>query len=135
MEKVIQAPGQNKEILYDKVLNWYSETFMDPSSVITFNDYTLGKINGNFVSSYPISMVTRPFIHSIIIQLKDDRIKVTISNISNTIDGYTLEEYILKNDNSFRESALYKSVVEKLNSIIISLEKAIQTPEGADDSW
>jgi len=138
MEKVIQAPGLSSDDLYLIVLDWYSETFTNPESVINFNDRELGKINGRFGEEYEVGFMTfRLFMHSLSVQMKDERLKVRIDDIYNIHDQIRIERYILYKDRTFKTTRLelQKSVRIELNYIISSLEKTIQTPEGKDEEW
>jgi len=92
MEKVIQAPGLSSDDLYLIVLDWYSETFTNPESVINFNDRELGKINGRFGEEYEVGFMTfRLFMHSLSVQMKDERLKVRIDDIYNIHDQIRIE--------------------------------------------
>ena len=80
MEKIIELPNNSKDQIYIKVNSWFVETFVSAESVIEFQDKENGKIIGKFVYSYAEGVYTYDVRQVVDISIKDNKIKVSISN-------------------------------------------------------
>lgn len=77
-----EVPGLKKNQIYDKTLAWMAENFRSSKSVIELKDRENGKIIGQAIGnvSDPIPMYDRAYGYTLIIDIKDYKIKVTFKN-------------------------------------------------------
>ena len=80
IEQIIDIPNMTKENIYIKANSWFVETFNSAESVIEFQDKENGKIMGKYVYSYSEGVYTYDVRQVVDISIKDNKIKVSISN-------------------------------------------------------
>lgn len=80
MEKIVEIPDNSKDELYIKANSWFVETFNSAESVIEFQDKEAGKIMGKYIFSYAEGVYTYNVKQTVDIAIKDNKVKITISN-------------------------------------------------------
>lgn len=77
-EKIIDIPGKEKNELYINANSWFVENFNSAESVIEFQDKESGKIMGKYVYTYNEGMYYHTVRQVISIDLKDEKVRITI---------------------------------------------------------
>ncbi|MGY6648328.1 DUF4468 domain-containing protein [Wenyingzhuangia sp. IMCC45574] len=131
--EVIKVENINKKELYNRAKKWVVLKYKSANDVIQLDDKEDGIIigKGNFGIKY---YSRKPTIeHTIQIETKDGRYKYTVSSfiysdVQN--DTFTIEKFP---KSWFGKKKLYKTLDEKVNSIIADLKKFMKTE--LKDDW
>ena len=80
-QKIIDVPGQTKDILFEKSLKWMAQAFNSSSDVIQYKDKTNGEIigKGSILVSYTYTPVKTNF--TLLIEIKDEKVRITFKDI------------------------------------------------------
>lgn len=86
-ERIVPAPGHNKDEIYDSVKMWIAENFRSAKAVIEYDNKEAGTIIGNGNMKYPCSGLdciakndwTVPF--TMRVDVKDEKFRLTFSNL------------------------------------------------------
>lgn len=93
VEKIIEFPGKNKELLYDEILIWIMKVFNDAESFINYKDKETGIIIGkgetNFKwTSFVGSALPHICYYTMQIDIKDEKIRIQFYDLMGTMpDG------------------------------------------------
>ena len=138
-EKIFEFENNSKDDIYLKASDWFGEYFNNPDDVLSYTNRETGKLKGNFISDYDtpgLISLAFPIIHTISIAIKDNRMKVVISDIKYFADqSYTLEFYLLKKNGKFRKAykVLKQDVENKVPLVFNSLNSYIISKD--NDDW
>jgi hypothetical protein len=131
--EVVKVDSLNKKELYNRAKKWVVLKYKSANDVIQLDDKEDGIIigKGNFGIKY---YSRRPTInHTLQIETRDGRYKYTISSfIYSDVqkDTFTVEEF----PKSWAgKKKLYRTLDEKVNSIIADLKKSMETE--LKDDW
>lgn len=131
MQGIVECDLQKQEI-YNRILDWYSETFRSAEDVINYDNFETGKISGNFINAYPFGLGSSlDCRHKLLVEFKDKKARITIDHIYNIEGGFDIENYLLNRKGEYRSmyktlrnnimqngNVLYKSLTDKLNKEI-----------------
>jgi len=83
-QHVIEVTG-GKDTLFPKALQWLAQTYNDSKEVIEYEDEAVGKIIGRGSTQVMWrpggrSMSTMIILYSIVIEIKDNKVRVTFNN-------------------------------------------------------
>jgi hypothetical protein len=80
VQEVIPVPGLTQNQIYSNVLLWASRTYNSAEKVITFEDKENGRIVLSPIASYTMFIQTALFYYSMQIDIKDEKVRVSIDN-------------------------------------------------------
>lgn len=133
-QEVLQIDSSSVAKTKERIKLWYSSSFTNtkPNDLIE----TESSISFEFVSSYRLSKImTAPFDanHQCFIQIKENRIRIKISEIEN-IKGWRVEQNIMKDDLSYKSSGetLRLNIETDITKLILNLQKQLNAK---DDNW
>lgn len=154
--KIIQIPGKTANELYIYSKKWFSTSFFNPKNVIQIDDTSLNMIIGNGTMDYSKGGLIYLsydgwFKYTIIIQVKDEKIRVQLTNIIHeNKPGYASSSCLgliqnieiqftsgsgKKYHNNVVDDIKNKSLVY-FNSLSKSIEEFINSPNSsANDNW
>lgn len=148
-ERIINIDSTSKSEIYKRAKRWFANTYNDSKSVIDLDD----KENGEFIAkgilnyyyTYGLTGSDASIYHKINIRIKDNKLKVTISNItmqfyvpasqytSGGNEVWTMQQ--LANNQLFKQAAVkhLKKIDFKIESLLNSLNDAVITKDDKDD--
>lgn len=135
IEEIREIPGRSKEDLFDACKLWFSQNFRNAGEVITAESKDQGYISGEYISPLRVNGIMMDISHKIQVDFKDGRYKIRISNIERADHTYTLEQYWLKNDGSFRSSRAREisQAEADFNTLFDDLSRSLRDPD--QDTW
>jgi len=134
--EIIEIPNEEKEDIYNKARQWFSQYFVSGESVIDYEDKKEGVIIGNGISNNgsnsQMGMVISKFSfeYTIRIDTKDNKFKttITVTNHKYTIQGKT---YTNKNVNP----TLIESSKKEAKLITKKIKEYIQKKNQEKEEW
>ena len=148
-ERIINIDSTGKSEIYKRVKRWYANTYNDSKSVIDLDD----KDNGEFISKGIIKYYYSSFIagadasiyHKINIKIRDNKLKVTLTNItmefynpggqdsrgSNVV--WTMQQLADAHFSKQMKIKQLKNIDFKIESLLNTLNDAVQTKDDKDD--
>lgn len=137
IETIIHCNDSTKVGVYNKIMDWFGETFTTPEDVITYENESTFKIKGQYYAKYSIMAGSYGYMHSISFVVRSGRFKVDISNVYNEIDpNYTFEKTVLKKDGTYK--GVYKKFIadfeQRANDLFNSLNEYVNTNQ-QDEAW
>ena len=88
LQRIYQLQGMTKDVIFDRTLAWMAETFVSSKNVIELKDKENGKIIGKgatFFTRDPLKIVRNPCRYTMIIDIKDNKIRITYKNLSSMV--------------------------------------------------
>ncbi|MBC8552823.1 MAG: DUF4468 domain-containing protein [Candidatus Brocadiales bacterium] len=81
IQRIIELPDQNQELLFTKSMEWFSTSFKSSKAVIDYSDIETGIIMGNGNMDYGgILTAGYDVLFSIKVDVKDNRSRITLGN-------------------------------------------------------
>ena len=130
-EKIIEIPNVTKDEIYVKANSWFVETFNSAESVIEYQDKEAGKIMGKYVFSYTEGLYFYNVKQTISIDIKDNRIRVSIYNPFSMITGDALNGSRSGSYSPLVTQAGVDKARSQWNKLVVSLEESLKT----DSDW
>ncbi|OGQ00756.1 MAG: hypothetical protein A2Z40_04080 [Deltaproteobacteria bacterium RBG_19FT_COMBO_60_16] len=122
IQKVIEVPGIQKDVIYERSRIWIAKTFRSSKAVIEYENKETGVIIGNGIVYYTLSAgfssAEVPVRFTMKEDIKDGRIRITFDNL---YEG-TLEIPV-----KYRQSM--DRIRPKLLSLADSLGEAVRSPQ------
>jgi hypothetical protein len=139
-QRVIEVEGKNASELYKIASDWVKTTYKNPDKVVTAtteNELIKGsgvapiKLGGGLAAVYD------DYRYIFQIDVKDAKVRYTLSNMVLVKGGYHIESYVYKKDGTERTSGQATSVKSETtayaNALITSLEAALKGTAKKDD--
>ena len=128
---VEQADGVKKDELYKRARGWFSKNYNSPKDVLQLTDPQTGEVSGrgvfDFTSKIARVKVGGELDHTIQVELKDGRYRITLSKV--ILNHEPIERYkmplIGTTKNNYTQ--LYTTLDQQLRTLIASLQKALAT--------
>lgn len=113
--------------IFDKTEMWFAKTFVDSRAVLELKNRDGKQLYGNGILSLDSKSYSQKFKCTFEIYIKDNQLKCNVSDI----DFFHNDKY-----NDYNIIAFYEFIVpkakketeEKINSILLDLEKSIKAP-------
>lgn len=112
--------SQSKDDAFLLSMRWLSETYVSSKAVIDYSDKEAGTINGKGMAKVTLGFLPVNITYSIIIDVKDQKARLTFRALSNDVDRFT----------SSRVFDLFKVSMENLTADYISFLSSKKA-----DSW
>lgn len=87
LDKIKEFSDLKKDELYKRSLNWVARTYNSANDVIQLKDPEAGQLICNGVGSITVFLYTGYFRYTMIIDLKDSKIRIRYENIQSEPDG------------------------------------------------
>ena len=131
-EKIIEIPNVTKDEIYVKSNSWFVETFNSAESVIEYQDKEAGKIMGKYVFSYTEGLYFYDVKQTISIDIKDNRIRVSIYNPFSKITGDALNG---NNSGNSYKPLVTQAGIDKARLHWNKLAKSLEESLNANSDW
>lgn len=127
--------GVSKDELYKRGRKWFVKTYNSAKDVLQVNDPNTGELTGHgyLDGKAKIARVwfSSPIAHTLMVEVKDNRYRITLTDLKlgenqNKLKDFKLP-YIGTTENHY--TSLYKSIDERAQTLLSSLEKALTTPD------
>jgi Domain of unknown function (DUF4468) with TBP-like fold len=129
VQKTIDIPRINKDIIYERSRIWIAKTFRSSKAVIEYENKETGVIIGNGVVSYPLPAgpfgltATVPVRFTMTEEIKDEKIRITFDNLFEGTGDFP---------------ATYKQSMDQIRPRLLSLADdlgaALRSPK-AGEAW
>jgi hypothetical protein len=85
VQKIIEVPGVSKEVIYERSMVWFAQTFRSSKAVIQYENRETGVIIGqgivHYFLSYGLASGDVPVRFTMKEDIKDGRVRVTFDNL------------------------------------------------------
>ncbi len=135
-QEVVELPGKSKDEIYAGARVWMSEHFVKSKEVIDYESKEDGIISGRFVGSYYRALVHVDFYVHIKLEMKDEKLRFTLFDISNYAYGTPAEKEFVNKKGEFRGqySATINDINSNANGMLYKLLKQINK-NTSDENW
>jgi len=124
LQAVIEVPAQSKDQLFARTLAWMAESFVSSKAVIELQDKENGKIIGHGRTSFSsMGLVEIPCDYTLIVDVKDEKVRLTFNNFVGQWGKYRNEPYPVA------EAGHARQIKQNLNSLPASLQAYLNKPE------
>jgi len=124
LQAVIEVPGQSKDQLFARTLAWMAESFVSSKAVIELQDKENGRIIGHGRTSFSsMGLVEIPCDYTLIVDVKDEKLRLTFNNFIGQWGKYRNEPYLVA------EAGHARQIKQNLSSLPASLEAYLKKPE------
>jgi hypothetical protein len=103
LSEVKEFSGISKDEIHSKVVRYISKTYNSANNVIQLNDKDNGQIVVVAVGSIPLYMYDRYFDYTMLIDIKDDKIRIQFDNIQSKQIGDVTGPDMNNNWNKIKE--------------------------------
>ncbi len=123
---VFDAPGLTKTQLFERTLEWMALSFGAAQEVIQYKDKDAGKIIGKGITSYGSWLETVDCRYTIVIEMKDNKVRMSFNNFFTKLGAYAGEMRSLSNDDNF------DTVKGKCNAISENLKTYLSKKQSSE---
>ena len=135
-EGVITVEDVSKDILFDRLYEWFAKTYNSANNVIQLKDKESGKIIGKGVFSIVYYQRKPTISYTISVFVRDGRFKYVVDQISYRDiqgDSFSIENFP---QSWFGKKKLYETINDKISIYIKGLEQSVlQETRGESDDW
>lgn len=133
--RIVQAPDKSAKEIYTLTQKWFLDQFKNAGKVIQYENPEAAVIEGKYSASYPYMMNSASFYHTIKIEAKDGRLKVTINPGQRIAGAGDFTSYVAKKNGDPIGSSkkMWAQGDDETTALINSLEKAINSPDKKAD--
>ena len=135
-EGIITVEGVEKDVLFDRIQEWFVKTYNSANDVIQIKDKENGKIMGKGVFSVNYYQRKPTISHTISVFVRDGRFKYVIDQIGyKDVQG---DSFVIENfpKSWAGKEKLYETVDKRIKSYISGLEQAaLKESQNENEDW
>ena len=130
--EVFEFDSMSAQELRVKTKDWFALKFNSARDVITSS--TPNMVTGRYLNRYMLGSEWSFYWHTIIVMFKNNRMKVTITDMRSNKNGFKMESMLLKRDRTFR-TGIYKKWPGKISEGCEATVQSLKTHINNKGDW